>query len=249
MYGKKIFRFTNAIEVREYHSARYGAPGQERIKKTKPTPEQMEKINQANRERKARHKLWEYFDTNDYFSCLTYRRDARPPDMAAAKEDFRQFIRIVRKEYKKRGEVLRWMRNIEVGTKNGWHIHLVINRIPDTDVIMAAAWQHGKVMNELMYEKGGFRELAAYITKTPKTDPRLKEADYSASRNMPLPPPETRLYRHWKTWKDIKIPKGFYLVEDSVHESINPVTGYPYREYILLRINRISRRGGNIHDG
>lgn len=249
MYGKKIFRFLNAIEVHEYHSAKYGAPGQERIKRTKPTPEQMEKINQANRERKVRHKLWEYFDTSDYFSNLTYRRDARPPDMKAAKEHFRQFIRIVRKEYGKRGEPLRWMRNIEVGTKNGWHIHLIINRIPDTDVILAAAWEHGKVINELMYEKGEFRELASYITKTPKTDPRLKEADYSASRNMPLPPPEKKVYRHWKTWKDIRIPKGFYLAEDSVHEGINPVTGYPYREYILLRINRISRRGGNIHDG
>lgn len=244
MYGKKIYRFLNAIEVREYHSAKYGAPGQRRTKREKPTPEQMEKINQANRERKVRHRLWKYFDTEDYFTDLTYRRDARPLDMAAAKEDFRQFVRAVRKEYKKRGAVLMWMRNIEVGTKNGWHIHLIVNRIPDTDVILAAAWERGKVINELMYEKGEFAELAAYITKTPRTDPRLKEADYSASRNMPLPPPEEKVYRHWKTWKEIKAPEGFYLVKDSVQEGVNPVTGYPYREYILLRTRRISRKGG-----
>jgi len=242
MYGKKIWEFLNAIEVREYHDAKYGAPGQKRIKKRKPTPEEMAKVNQYNRERKARHKLREYFEVNDYFSCLTYRRDARPPDMATAKEHFKQALRFIRKEYKKRGATLFWMRNIEVGTKGGWHIHLIINRIPDTDLILKAAWQHGKVKNELLHEKGEFRQLAAYITKTPATDPRLKEADYSASRNMPLPEPDKRVYKRWKTWRDIKVKEGFYLDEESVREGINPVTGYPYREYTLLRIRRISRK-------
>lgn len=30
----------------------------------------------------------------------------------------------------------------------------------------------------LLYERGEFAELAAYITKTPETDPRLKESAY-----------------------------------------------------------------------
>ena len=109
----------------------------------------------------------EHFQENDYFSDLTYRRDDRPVDMEMAKEHFRKFIREVRREYRKRGCELKWMRNIEVGTKNGWHIHLIINRIPDTDIILKEAWPHGKVINDLMYEKGSFAELASYITKTP----------------------------------------------------------------------------------
>ena len=237
-YKGKRYHFKNAIEVEEYHTGRYGAPGQIRTKKKRPTPEQIEKINQFNKEKTARRKLRANFDIHDYFTDLTYRREARPPNMDAAKEDFRKFIREVRRQYQKRGQELKWMRNIEVGTKNAWHIHLIINRIPDTDIILAEAWKHGKVYNELMYQKGEFRDLAAYITKTPKTDPRLKESSYSSSRNLPIPEPEEKTYLHWGTWKSVRIPKGFYLDKESFVEGKNPVTGYGYRHYTLIRINR-----------
>lgn len=236
----------------EYHNCKYGAPGQPRQKKKKPTPAEIEKVNQYNRERKARLKLRQYFDVNDYYTDLTYRVPERPPDMERAKKDFEKFIRKVRREYQKRNAKLYWMRNIEVGTRGGWHIHLVINRIPDTDVILAKAWEHGKVISQLMYAVGEFRKLASYITKTPKTDKRLVEADYSTSRNMSIKPPEEKIFYHWKTFgryrepedrdpidKDyhIRIPKGFYLDKESYHEGTNPF-GFPYRTYTLLRIRR-----------
>ena len=155
-YKKKTWEFRRAIEVMEYHTARYGAPGQKREKRKKPTKEDMEKVNQYTKERKARHRLRTYFYKNDYFSCLTYRVDARPPDMQAAKRDWSEALKIIRREYKKRGEQLFWMRNIEVGTKGAWHIHLAINRIPDTDVILKKAWTKGKVVNQLLYEQGEY---------------------------------------------------------------------------------------------
>ena len=114
------------------------------------------------------------------------------PDVQAAKKDWSEALKIIRREYKKRGEQLFWMRNIEVGTKGAWHIHLAINRIPDTDVILKKAWTKGKVVNQLLYEQGEYKELAAYITKTPRTDNRLRESNYDASRNMPLPEPKEK---------------------------------------------------------
>ena len=210
-FTKKIYRLKKGIEVEEYHSAKYGAPGQERRPKKKLTPEQMEKQNQTNREKKARRKLREHFQEEDYFSDLTYRKDARPPDMEAAKEQFSKCIRQVRKEYRKRG--------------------------------------YGKVINTLMYEKGGFADLAAYITKTPATDPRLRESDYSASRNLPIPEPEKKIYRHWKTWKEIKVPAGYYLDKSSVKEGINPYTGYRYRSYSLLPLQDGGKKGGKRSGG
>lgn len=240
-YQGKRYHFKNAIEVEEYHSARYGAPGQQRLKRKKPTPEQIEKQNQRNREKTARRKLRANFDVNDYFTTLTYAKEARPPDMETAREHWSKFIRKVRKEYKKRGYELKWMRNIEVGSKGAWHIHLIMNRIPDTDLILAEAWTHGKVRNELMYEKGEFKDLASYITKNPKTDKRLRESSYSTSRNLPIPEPEEHTYLFWDTWHKVRIPKGFYLDKDSLVEGINPVTGYKYRHYTLLRIERKKR--------
>lgn len=235
-YKKKIYRFKNAIEIEEYHTARYGAPGQKREKKKKPTKEQVEKRNQYNKEKLARRKLRANFEANDYFSTFTYKKENRPSSMDKAKDDIKKAIRKIRGEYKKRGHKLKWMRNIEVGTKNGWHIHIVLNRIPDTDVILKRCWTHGKVVNQLLYETGGFAKLAAYITKSPMTDKRLRESSYSTSRNLPIPEPEEKLYLRWKTWKDIKPVKGYYLDLDSLYEGINPNTGYQYRTYTLLKL-------------
>lgn len=238
-YKQKKYVFKNAIEIEEYHSGKYGAPGQTRLKRKKPTPEQIEYINQWNKEKRCRRKMRAHFDVYDLYSTLTYRVDERPADMKEAKRHFAEFIREVRREYRKRGYELKWIRNIEVGTKNGWHVHLVINRIPDADIIMQKAWQHGKVISQGLYEQGEFRDLAAYMTKTPKTDSRLKESSYSTSRNLPIPEPEIKIIKRLKTWRaDPKEVPGFYLDKETLIEGINPVTGYKYRTYTLLRTQR-----------
>ena len=241
-YVTKTYRFPNAIERVDYHDNPHRAPGEKRKPKKKPTPEQMEKINQENRERVCRHKLRANFVPMDYFTTLTYRVEDRPEDMAAAKKDWSRFIRLVRAEYKKAGRELKWIRNIEVGTRGAWHIHMVVNRIDGTDQILARYWNHGKVLNQLMYEKGEYAALAAYITKTPKTDSRLKEAQYSTSRNLPVPDPETVIRNLWQTWGRVRIPKGWYLDKDSYVEDVNPFTGFKYRRYTLLRLERKVRK-------
>lgn len=234
---RKVIRFPNAIEIEEYHNGRYGAPGEKRMKKRKATPEQIEKRNQYNREKKARWRLRNNFDVHDYFTTFTFRKDERPKTMEEAQKIIGKATRKLRSEYRKRGHDLKWMRNIECGTKNGWHIHLIINRIPDTDIILSRTWNKGRVYNQLLYEKGEFAELAAYITKTPKTDPRLKEANYSTSKNLPVPEPEVKIL--WgKKWKKPKAWDGYYIDKNSLYEGINPVTGYRYRVYTMIRINR-----------
>ena len=100
------------------------------------------------------------------------------------------------------------------------------------------------MVNQLLYEQGEYKELAAYITKTPRTDNRLRESNYDASRNMPLPEPKEKIYLHWKTWNKIKIPEGYYLDPDSVHEGQNPKTGYPYRTYTLLKLGEDTEERG-----
>ena len=210
----------------------------ERHKKKQITPEMMEKVNQWKREKTCRHKLRTYFEVNDYFVTLTYEKTKRPASMDEAKKHFRSFARKLRKKYKEAGETLRWIRNIEVGTKNGWHIHLILKRIPGLDVLITESWPYGYPDIKLLRRFREFAEIAAYMVKTPRTDPRLREASYSASRNMPLPDPVTKIYLHWKTWKKPKIKEGWELDRDSYVEGLNPVTGYPYRHYTLLRSRR-----------
>ena len=235
-YIRKTYRFKNAIEIYEHLDGRYGARGAPRKEKIKATPEEVKKRNQWNRERTARHKLRTWFRENDYLLTFTYRKADRPPDMKTAKKHFRSAYTMMRKEYRKRGYELRWMRNIEVGTKGAYHIHVVVNRIPDADLIAKKAWPYGGANIKLLYEQGEFKELAEYITKTPDTDPRLREADYSTSRHLPIEEPKKKRLTRWP--KEPKEPKGYYLDKDSFHEGSNPFTGCRYRYYTLIAIHR-----------
>ena len=236
----------NVIERQEYLDGRYGAPGEKRAKKKKATPEEVEQVNQWTRERKARHRLRMYFKVNDYFFTLTYPKEERPPDMKQAKQDFKEFYLFCKKEYKKRGQELRWIRNIEQGTKGAWHIHLVVNEIGDTTSIIKSLWDKGGIyaeqirLSDKIYDED-FSKLAAYMTKDENTTeekedgtmskPRIRQASYSTSRNMPLPEPKVDKLLHWK--REPKPKKGYEIVR--IYEGINPVTSYSYRRYTMRR--------------
>lgn len=198
------FRKKMIIEIRKHHAGNYGAPGKKRIKKKKPTEEQMRLVNAQNKAMRCRHRLLEYFTPGDCFGTWTYAMGNRPPDMAAALKDFQKAIRKVRAEYKKRGYELFWIRNIERGTKGAWHIHFVVNEIGDTASIMQKAWtKEGtysvEIRNDPKIYDEDFTKLAAYMTKDEHTreekkdgtlgKPRLKESSYNTSRNMPLKEP------------------------------------------------------------
>lgn len=238
-YKRLIYTFEHSVEVYEYLDGKYGAPGTKRGKKRKATLEEIRFRNQWNRERKARHKLKTWFHENDYMVLFTYKKDKRPPDMETAKKHLAQAMRKVREKYKKAGKKMRWMANIEVGTKGAWHVHIVINRIPDADIIIKDAWEHGAVTFKHLYEAGDFRDLAGYITKTPETCERygehLRETSYHASRNMPLKEPEEERFVQWR---EIKDKKGYYLDKDTYYEGTNKFTGYKYRYYTMIKLDR-----------
>lgn len=174
--------------------------------------------------------------------------------MAQAKKDWRKLMEKVAGVFKKNGVPLRWIRNIEAGTKGAWHIHAVVKELPPGSVgpdgkpttaarLIQRVWQKrmgfGRV--DIQFLQEDVERLADYITKTPEsskgTGHQVSESHCSASRNMPLPEPEVRQYSRWKTFvdRDIKVPKGWILDKGSVRESINPFTGYPRREYRLMR--------------
>lgn len=271
---RKTYRFRQGavIDVEEFHDGNYGAPGKKREKKEKPTTEQMRKINAMNKAKRCRQRMLEYIRPGDIWATWTYEVRNRPPDMKAALDDFQKAMRYVRKEYKKRGQEVFWFKNIEHGTKGAWHIHIVINEIGDTASILQKAWDKGGTwfteIRKSKYYDEDFTKLSNYLTKDEYTverkkdgtpgKPRLKEANYSTSRNMPLPEPKTDKIVRWK--EDPKPKKGYYMA--SIHEGINPVTGYKYRRYTMIRLTEkqdtgtkssgdsgnIQKQGSNIKD-
>jgi len=244
---RKTYRLCKGeiIDVEEFHDGRYGAPGKERKRKKKPTPEQMLMVNAANKRKRCRQRMLEYFNQGDCFATWTYEEKNRPPDMERALADFRKAMRYVRREYKKRGRPLYWIRNIEQGTRGAWHIHLVINEIGDTASILQRAWPHGGMytveIKKCKYFDEDFSKLSSYITKDEHTrekredgsrdKPRLRAANYGTSRNMPLPEPKVETLHRWPK---PKAKKGYVILTS--HEGINPVTGFMYRRYTMMRI-------------
>lgn len=241
-----LFRKKNIIEVEEYHDGRYGSPGRKRQPRAKPTPEQMAYVNHQSKVKRCRHKLLEYFDSGDTFLTLTYEKRNRPPTMKDAIADFQKMIRKVKREYTRRGQELRWIRNIEQGTKGAWHIHLVVNDIGITTSIINSLWDKGGIyaeqirLSDKIYDDD-FSKLAAYMTKDENTTeekadgtmskPRIRQSSYSTSRNMPLPEPKVDKLLHWK--REPKPKKGYEIIK--IYEGINPVTSYSYRRYTMRR--------------
>lgn len=242
------FRKGDILDIEEYHDGKYGAPGGKRLKRRKATPEDMIRVNKWNKEKRCRQRLLCYFSPGDLLLTWTYRVEERPPDMESALKDFQAALRKVRREYKKRGKSLFWIRNIERGTKGAWHIHLVVNEIGDSASIVEKAWTKGGIwLTEIKKSKfydEDFTSLASYITKDEhsvetKADgtpgkPRLREASYNTSKNMPLPEPHVDKLVRWK--KEVKPKKGYYIAR--IWEGINPKTGYKYRRVTQIRLNR-----------
>lgn len=222
------------IEVDEYRDGRYGARGEKRKEKKKPTPEQMRRQNQFNRTRRLRRMMRTNFQENDLYWTLTFKKERRPRDMLEAKDIWTKLQREIRKICKKQGVSFKWVVRIERGSKGAIHIHLVMNAIDKPSKIRKLWEDYGRAHLEYMYEEGGFADLAAYMTKPEEKD---EEVYYSHSRNLPIPKPLIEMVRMSLSDRDdIEVPEGYYLDKSSLIEGYNPVTGYPYRHYTLVRI-------------
>ena len=239
MYIRLEYPFDDGIEVEEYHSARYGAPGQRRTKRKKATPEQVKRHNQLNRIKQIRRLIRWNFKEDDYWLTVTYKREERPPDMETASHDITLFLNRLRNEYKKAGIQMRWIVKTEIGSRGGIHHHLLINRIPDLDRILAQKWKHGGIYIRLTYSQGGYQKLAEYIAKQ-----EGKEYRFSRSRNLIKRDPVKKIMKRGSFNKPPKARKGYTIVQDSIIEMINPL-GFPSRQYNMIRIldNRIRGSG------
>lgn len=166
-YKRDIYKFSNSKEYEYTALYNYGAKGERREKRKKPTPEQMAKQNQRNRENKMRRLLKKNFKRGDWWITLKYPQGTRK-NMEEVRDDLRKFIRNVSAAYKRRENQFKWVYRIEVGEQGGVHIHMVCNRIPDSDLIITKRWEkYGTINYQHIYEKGGMKRLANYIVKQP----------------------------------------------------------------------------------
>lgn len=272
MIAEDKYYLINHIEHEYKYPGRYGARGEKRKKKKKPTPEQVAKQNQYNREARCRRDLRNNFYPGDYWVTLKYKSGVRKC-MEEFLKDIKKFHRGMRREYKKRGEPYKWICRLEIGRRGGLHAHIVINRLPGdayTDLIIRDAWKKvepdGSVDYTTIREQGGGKELAAYITKQAgeemagqmhlfSKEDQKRLVRISSSRNLDRAQPVRKIYRHWTMRKILeegpKPAPGYYIDKGSIQAGVNRFTGYSYYRYTEVRIDQIDCRrrrdpgGGN----
>lgn len=258
-YGRDKYVFPNSNEYEYKYRGRYGAPGEKRGKRKKPTPEQIRRQNQINRENRVRRKIKLNFYPEDIWATLKYPKGTRKP-LGEVKKDFRLFLDRLRRRYRKRNAVLKYVYRIEIGKRGGIHIHILVNRIrgePAAELLLEDAWCQGAVYRTSIKEYGGCRLLANYIVKKPDEEimqqlslfpPKEQKAlmEYNCSRNLKEPRPKQSKANHWtmrRLLQDGPRPTpGYYIDRDSIVSGVNPYTGMSYFRYTEIRIHTIRGR-------
>lgn len=246
-YIRHIWDFGDTKEIEEKHTGRYGARGQKRKKKKKVSPEEIKKQNQWIRERNIRRMIKWNFHKNDYWCTLTYQKGERP-SWKQIIDDMQKCVRKVRNRYKKNGIELKYIYRIGIGKKGGPHVHILINRFSKedagTDIILSECWTRGHVNFQTTYEFGGFKDLAEYIAKELEEWEPEDLKRYHPSRNLIRKDPEEKvinkrsLIDKQRNLIPPKAPKGYYVDPDSIRMGKNPVTGYYYRHYTIVKLDR-----------
>lgn len=253
MYTHITWDCGRSIDHSYYWDGRYGARGEPRGKKTKPTPEQVEYQNRINKSKKIHRILRANFTEDDWWITLTYQAGERKP-MKGVKEDFGKLLDRLRVLYRRAGERAKYLYVIEIGRQGGIHIHMVLNDLTRGKVnrILRDEWTHGHAYYTNLRRET--KELAEYMAKVPEqkenkskreqcTKLGKEEYCYSHSRNLIIPEPRKSKYSHWTMRSVFKRlenilkqgvdEKGYRIDQSSIKTGCNPFTGKQYLHYTM----------------
>ena len=256
-YVRDVWRFRDSIEYEFKFLGRYGGKGEKRAAKEKATPEQVARQNQLNKEKKVRRLIKANFTERDYWVTLKYPKGERP-SIETVKQDMNSFLGRLRRMYKKVGESVRFIYRLEIGSRGGAHVHIILNRAEGiaTDLAVQEAWTYGRVNFQHLHETGGYSDLAAYLVKPPSPEAqrhidelppeaRKEVIKYSSSRNLIRPEPERKEYTHNTMRRLIDegptASPGFYIDYDSIKQGVNVYTGMSYLYYTECRLDPTKR--------
>lgn len=181
MYVKDTWRFKYKNEIEIKFLGKFGRKGEKRAKRVKATPEQIKKQNQKNKEKNMHRLIQANFDEGDLWVTLKYPKGYRP-GIEEIKKDKSDFLKALRKEYKKRKEQFKWIIRVEIGKRGGVHMHLLVNRCwsGHTDLLIQKCWKYN-AHTETVHED--VEKLAEYIVKplpeeAKNVDFALHESDF-----------------------------------------------------------------------
>nr|DAV58387.1 MAG TPA: protein of unknown function DUF1424 [Caudoviricetes sp.] len=238
-----MYYITRKIEgdvIRVYKHYNKNAPNPDRGQREKATPEEIEKINQINAEKKLTGLLNANFEEGDSHVVLTYKKETRPP-IELARKISKMFLQNLRRVYRQNGCILKYVFVTEYENK-AIHHHIVVNDLKGANVLreIQKLWKgYGGTKITALYGMD-FEGLAKYLIKeTSKTfrkkDGRQRQR-WSCSRNLKKPITFEEVSKAARWLKEPKAPKGYFIPKSSIHNGID-WNGKPYQTYKLIRIS------------
>lgn len=154
-----------------------------RRKKFRPTSEVQERLNGYNSRMKLVRLLHANFTEGDTELHLTYNDKAMPQSEKEAKRDVQNFLRRVRRIYKKLSIELKYIWVTEKGAKSERvHHHITLSKGADRNEL-EDIWEKGYANSKrLRFNGDGLKGLAHYITKQ-----KLYFRRWNCSKNLNKP--------------------------------------------------------------
>ena len=167
--------------IRAYYSAKYNdgkltGMKERRAKREKPTSEKQAEVNRKNAYRTLTWIMDANFSGADLYVTYSFEKNKRPGEPKKFRAYVKQFLKQLRKLYRRAGIRLKYIWVGERGERGAEHIHMVQSGGIDVRELKAA-WPHGWINAIPMDESGSYHKLAAYFIKysdkTMRTEGRL----------------------------------------------------------------------------
>jgi hypothetical protein len=209
-----------------------------RCRKTNPTTESVQSMNDRMAERNLAILINANFSEGDYSIVLT---ESETVPERIFRNHMRNFIAKLGRRYGKAGVNLKWVTVVGFGKRSGRiHAHMVISKGIDIREV-TSCWGHGHVLPGFLDGDGDYSKLANYLMR--QHEGRFREPDaefkqrYSTSRTVVKPPVYRELVAN-RTFSEPKPRRGYEIVEGSVSYGANPYTGLRFMEYVERPKNR-----------
>lgn len=242
-----------------YTIQRYRRVGEHKGKRRKRINGTTLAQKEGNLRRATLQLMWlmnENFRDGDLLVTLDYTKRLRPDSSSRMHKDFRNFFDRIKRRCRKAGKpVPKLIRVVEIGSKGARHHHMVIQRL-DLDILQEC-WGAGGIHVDPLYTDGNYRKIAEYFVKyarkTLETEKQKTGKLWYATRGLRKPREGKIKEIRRRELEQVKVPKGYYLDEDSVKAGVSRFDGYETFSYVVVKFpekrdNRAGKgKGGSRH--
>lgn len=239
-YIKRTVIAGETVEILKYYSGRYGrhTPKGDPLPRSDEEKETAERANLRRQERELRWTLNANFkDGRDALVTLSWKKGQdQPEDSKTMRRETGNFIRKIRRAYRKAGKELRYCYTMEIGPKGSRHIHMVLSNADLSEI--QRCWP-GIVDVRPLYSNGNYADIASYFVKyslkTEKTEGQKLGRRYSCSHNMIKPKIRIEVVNASTFRETPGHRKGYLLDESRTRSGISELTGKRYLECTYIR--------------